>query len=151
MKKALIIIISALAVAGCMDAGKTPAMSPEESQKVLSDTSNFTTIQWIDSMDKNMGKVTEGEQVLVTYKFKNTGTKPLIITSVSASCGCTIPETPREPIAPGAESEIKAKFNSASRTGQNHKQVYVTANTSPEKSMKLGFTVEVAPKAKEGS
>lgn len=148
MKKALIIIISCVAIAGCMGDNSGPKLSREEAQKVLSDSSNFTTIQWVDSMDKNMGKVVEGEQVLVTYKFKNSGNKPLVITSVTAGCGCTIPETPKEPIAPGAEGEIKAKFNSSGRVGPNHKQVYVTANTNPEKTTKLDFSVEVTPKAK---
>ncbi|MBL7763849.1 MAG: DUF1573 domain-containing protein, partial [Chitinophagaceae bacterium] len=89
MKKVLIIIISCAAFAACMGDNSGPKLTKEETQKILSDSSNFTTIQWIDSIDKNMGKVVEGEQVLVTYKFKNSGSKPLVITSVTAGCGCT--------------------------------------------------------------
>ena len=112
----------------------------------LKDSANFTTIQWLDSIHRDLGKVTEGDLVEVTYRFKNTGTKPLIIISVSASCGCTIPETPQEPFAPGAEGLIKAKFNSKGRIGPNHKEVYVTANTKPDNSQQLEFTIEVEKK-----
>jgi len=113
---------------------------------VLKDSANFTTIQWLDSIHRDLGKVTEGDQVEVSYRFKNTGNKPLVVTSVTASCGCTIPETPQEPFAPGAEGIIKAKFNSKNRVGQNRKEVYVTANTKPDNLQQLEFTIEVEKK-----
>jgi len=112
----------------------------------LKDSANFTTMQWLDSMHRDLGKVKEGEQVEVSFRFKNTGTKPLVIASVRASCGCTIPETPKEPFAAGAEGFIKARFNSSGRTGMNHKAVYVTANTTPNTMQQLEFTVEVEKK-----
>lgn len=118
-------------------------------QKMLdavNDSANFTSIQWLDSMHQDLGKVAEGAKVEVSWRFKNTGTKPLIISSASASCGCTVAEKPEEPIAPGAESRIKATFNSEGRTGMNTKEVYVGANTTGTTSHQLSFVVEVNKK-----
>ena len=109
---------------------------------ILQDSTNVTTLQWLDSTFLDMGKVKEGTTVDVTYRFRNTGTKPLVIANVTASCGCTIPEKPEEPIAPGAEGIIRAKFDSKSRIGINTKEVFVTANTQPG-SQTLSFRVEV--------
>jgi hypothetical protein len=145
MKKGLIIFLSWVALAACQGTDKKAGTAPGKND-ALKDSANFTTMQWLDSMHRNLGKVTEGDLVEVTYRFKNTGTKPLIIISVSASCGCTIPETPQEPFAPGAEGLIKAKFNSKGRIGPNHKEVYVTANTKPDNSQQLEFTIEVEKK-----
>jgi len=145
MKKGLIIFISLAALAACNTSGtKTTAVAG--TGNALKDTTHFTTIQWLDSIHRNLGTVVEGDLVEVTFRFKNTGTSPLIITSVTASCGCTIPETPKEPFAPGAEGLIKAKFNSQNRAGTNHKQVYVTANTKPDNLQQLEFTIDVEKK-----
>lgn len=89
-----------------------------------------TTVQMIDS-SYNFGKVAEGEVVEYNYRFKNTGLKPLIVTNVSASCGCTIPEKPEQPIKPGETGFIKVKFNSAHRVGTAHKTVTVFSNAEP--------------------
>ncbi|HEX4877762.1 MAG TPA: DUF1573 domain-containing protein [Chitinophagaceae bacterium] len=117
-----------------------------EKMKVLNDSTNFTSIQWLDSVYMDMGKVKEGQVVEVSYRFKNTGTKPLVIVNVVASCGCTVPEKPEEPIAPGEEGVIKAKFDSNGRKGENRKHITVDANTSPVKTHDLEFRVEVTDK-----
>ncbi|MCW3117935.1 MAG: hypothetical protein JWM28_2017 [Chitinophagaceae bacterium] len=146
MKKGLIILLGCAILTACNTTDKKAGAAVADKGNVLKDSANFTTIEWLDSTHRNLGKVTEGDLVEVSYRFKNTGTKPLIITSVTASCGCTIPETPQEPFAPGAEGLIKAKFNSKSRTGQNHKEVYVTAYTKPDNLQQLEFTIEVENK-----
>jgi LEA14-like dessication related protein len=105
-----------------------------------------TTVQIIDS-SYNFGKVTEGEIVTFNFRFKNTGTKPLIVTNANASCGCTVPERPEAPIEPGEESFIKVKFNSEKRVGQTHKTVTVTSNAEPP-FPELLLTGEVMEKKK---
>jgi hypothetical protein len=81
------------------------------------------------------GTVTEGAKVEHMYKFKNTGTEPLLISNAKGSCGCTVPDWPREPIAPGESGEIKVVFDSkgkGSAEGQaQSKRVTITANTDP--------------------
>ena len=79
----------------------------------------------------DFGTITDGEVVEHTFRFTNTGTKNLVISSASASCGCTIPEWPKEPIAPGAEGEMFVIFNSDGKNGKQHKKVSVIANTEP--------------------
>lgn len=104
----------------------------------------LTTVQWLDST-QNFGKVTDGEKVVITFHFKNTGTNPLVISNVQASCGCTVPSKPEEPIAPGAEGKITAEFNSEGRVGKASKNITVTANTK-EGIAVLMFEGEVLPK-----
>lgn len=117
------------------------------SQQPPEDPNSYTTIQWIDST-KDLGTITEGQKLEVAFRFKNTGTKPLVIRSVHASCGCTTPSAPARPFAPGEESEIKATFDSRGREGRNNKTIYVSANTFGTQNHELTFTVDVA-KAKQ--
>jgi hypothetical protein len=117
----------------------------------MTDTANFTTIQWMDSVDQNLGKVNEGQVVEITWRFKNTGSKPLIIGRVQPGCGCTVAEQPKEPIAPGKEGVIKAKFDSNGHPHVQNKDVYVYANNSNKNnpgtsSDLLKFHIEVTPK-----
>ena len=117
-------------------------LTQEEKEKAVIDTANFTTIQWLDSTTTNLGKLTKDKSIEITYRFKNTGTKNLIIESVSAQCGCTIPEKPEKAFAPGEEGVIKAKFNGSGK-GTISKQIYVMANTNPQKDHTLTFTGEI--------
>jgi hypothetical protein len=112
----------------------------------VSDPSRYTTIQWLDST-KDYGKIAEGQQLDVIFRFRNTGSYPLVISQVRPSCGCTVAEQPQAPIAPGSEGRIKATFNSQGRSGVNHKTLFVTANTSGHRSWSLNFVVEVEKKA----
>ena len=89
-----------------------------------------TTAQIIDSVH-DFGEISEGAIVEFNFRFKNTGTAPLVVTNVSASCGCTVPEKPEQPIRPGETGFIKAKFDSDKRPGETMKTVTVTSNTSP--------------------
>jgi hypothetical protein len=127
---------------------KEPATSPQaiqaEKDAALVDSANWTNVQWLDSV-QNFGKVTDGEKVMVAFHFKNTGTKPLIIASVQASCGCTVPSKPEEPIAPGGEGVIKAEFNSEGRVGAANKTITVRCNTAAREYV-LKFEGEVLAK-----
>ncbi|MEO6670947.1 MAG: DUF1573 domain-containing protein [Ferruginibacter sp.] len=89
-----------------------------------------TTVQIIDSL-YNFGKTKEGEIVQYSYRFKNTGNKPLIVSNVHASCGCTVPEKPEKPIMPGETGFILVKFDSNHRPGEVHKTIAVTSNANP--------------------
>ena len=93
----------------------------------------------------DFGNLMDGEVVEHEYGFKNTGTKALLISDVQASCGCTIPEWPREPIAPGQESVIKVRFNSTGKHENINKDVTIIANTNPVKK-KLTFKAYVKSK-----
>ena len=86
----------------------------------------------------------EGEVLEVSFRFINTGDKNLIISDVRPGCGCTDPVKPEEPIAPGKEGVIKAKFNSKGQhIGEARKNITVTANTKPSPTTVLNFRAEV--------
>jgi len=138
--KYLLALITAAIFIGCDYADK-PANGGAGSKEAM-DSTKFTTIQWIDST-KDYGKIAEGQKLDVSFRFKNTGDKPLIIRSVRPSCGCTAAEPPKEPIAPGAEGTIKASFNSQGREGINRKDIYVEANTKGTQNHVVHFDVEV--------
>jgi hypothetical protein len=90
-----------------------------------------TTVQLIDSA-YNFGNVTDGDKVEYSYRFRNTGKNPLIVSSAVASCGCTVPEKPEEPIKPGETGFLKVVFNSKGRVGEVHKTITVTSNAYPK-------------------
>lgn len=114
--------------------------------KTPADSTTPTSVQIIDSVF-DFGKVAEGEIVEFSYRFKNTGTQPLIISNVSASCGCTVPEKPEAPIKTGETGFIKVKFNSEGRVGVAHKTVTVQSNAAPA-FPELLLKGEVTAKAK---
>lgn len=87
----------------------------------------------------------EGTIVKHSFEFQNTGNEPLFIYSAQGSCGCTVPNYPKEPIAPGQKGKIDIEFNSEGRPGSNTKTVTVNANTNPAVT-ELSFTVKVNPK-----
>jgi hypothetical protein len=89
-----------------------------------------TTVELIDSA-YNFGTIKEGQKVEYSFRFKNSGKNPLVITSASASCGCTVPEKPEQPIKPGEIGYIKVVFNSKGKPGENHKNITVSSNAYP--------------------
>lgn len=90
-----------------------------------------TTVMSFNETTFDFGSVQDGEKVAHTYKFKNTGSEPLILSDAKGSCGCTVPKWPREPIAPGGEGEITVEFNSKNKKGKRNQKVTITANTDP--------------------
>lgn len=93
----------------------------------------------------DFGKISEGDKVTHDFVFTNKGSEPLIISDASASCGCTVPEYPKEPIAPGKDGIIKVIFNSEGKPGMQHKVVALTSNSNPA-STEIYITGEVEPK-----
>lgn len=96
--------------------------------------------------EHDFGKIDEGDVVEHTFEFTNTGDADLVISQAQATCGCTVPEWPKEPIAPGEKGKITARFNSAGKPNLQSKTITITANTWPEKST-LRIKADVAPKA----
>ena len=140
------IIISTLLIACVDNGGNNNKGASSKTKSVTQDTANFTTIEWIDSLHQDMGAVVDGAQVELSWRFKNTGSKPLIIESASPGCGCTVAEKPEAPIAPGSEGIIKARFNSEGRVGTQNKSIVVMANTKGHPDHSLTFTLDVKPK-----
>ena len=73
----------------------------------------------------DFGEILQGDKVTHTFGFRNVGDRPITLSRVSASCGCTATSGTRGEIAPGAEGEVTATFNSTGRRGKQKKAVYV--------------------------
>jgi hypothetical protein len=103
-----------------------PAQTPAAS------TSKAVLTFTADTYD--FGSIPQGTPVNHVFSFKNTGTEPLVITSVTASCGCTTPEWPKEPVRPGATASIKAIYNAAAM-GPFTKTITVVSNANPNQKV----------------
>ena len=78
-----------------------------------------------DETEHDFGDQAQGVPVTHEFTFKNEGTEPLVLENVKASCGCTTPFWPKEPILPGQEAKISAKYNMA-KGGSFRKSITVT-------------------------
>jgi hypothetical protein len=95
------------------------------------------------------GTIYEGDKVQHVFKFINSGNKPLIITNVEVTCGCTIPKGwPRDPIMPGDRAELQVQFNSASKVGKQSKVLTIVSNSATGNTQ-LTISATVVEKKKE--
>ncbi len=97
--------------------------------------SSYLPILTLDETVFDFGEINEGDIVNHEYSFTNTGTAPLLIQNATSTCGCTVPEWPKEPLAPGSKGSIKVKFDSANKEGDQSKLVTIFANTFPNQSV----------------
>ncbi|MFN8153523.1 MAG: DUF1573 domain-containing protein [Bacteroidia bacterium] len=81
-----------------------------------------------DVLEFNFGTIKQGESVTHEFTFVNNGKEDLVITNAQGSCGCTVPQYPKEAIAKGAKGVIKVTFNSAGKMGLQDKTVTLTSN-----------------------
>ena len=95
----------------------------------------------------DFGTINEGDVVEHIFKFKNVGDAPLIIQSARGSCGCTVPEYPKEPIGVGESAELLVKFNSKGKPNVQNKTVTITSNSWPKnRTLRIKAMVTPAPK-----
>ena len=92
----------------------------------------------------NFGKIPQGRPAVYVFDIVNTGSTPLILENVQASCGCTTPEWSREPIGPGATAKIKVGYN-AYAEGAFTKTVTIIYNTHQTKTLTISGEVYKAP------
>ena len=96
------------------------------------------------------GTIENGANGECKFKFTNTGNAPLIISNAKGSCGCTVPSWPKEPIAPGASSEITVKYDTK-RPGAINKSVTITSNAVNEPTKVIRIKGNVKPKPQSGT
>lgn len=94
----------------------------------------------------DFGTIKEGEVIEHLFKFTNNGQAPLVISNITASCGCTSPDWTKSPVKPGEEGFVKVVFNSAAKSGAQAPTVSIQANTNPNVS-RLQMRGTVTPKA----
>lgn len=130
-KSSLYRIASAIFLMGFLAAcDRGPAGGKQAQEQTIPD-SEKAVLAFQDTVFR-FGTIREGDEVSHEFPFTNTGKSDLLISNASASCGCTVPEWPKEPIAPGEKGVIKATFNSEGKQGKQSKKVVITANTNPQ-------------------
>jgi uncharacterized protein YdeI (BOF family) len=95
----------------------------------------------------NFGDVQQGDKVEHIFTFKNTGTAPLILSNVLTTCGCTAPEWPRDPIAPGKTAQVRVTFNTAGKMGVQNKVITVVSNATNAQE-RVALVGNILPKQK---
>lgn len=141
--------VLALGFTSCKDdaASKVDSKKAETASTSDSKEQAYPVLAFED-MRHDFGTINEGDVVEHDFVFKNTGDAPLVITNARASCGCTIPEYPKnKAIAPGEEGVMKIQFNSSGRPNQQMKTIAITANTEKGQE-KLQIKAFVNPKNK---
>ena len=116
-----------------------------------SDKGNLPDIKFEEEVH-DFGRITQGEKVSFAFKFKNTGNSNLIITSAAGSCGCTVPEWPKEPILPGKEGKVNVIFSSEGKSGLQEKSINIVTNCEPStRVVKIKTEIIVPETVKEES
>lgn len=98
------------------------------------DTINVAKFEFEEDLF-DFGEIKEGEIVKHTFAFTNVGKQALTITNARSTCGCTVPQWPKEAIAPGESGSIEVSFNSRGKKNQQNKPVTITANTYPAQTV----------------
>lgn len=130
MKKFLFSIIAAgLMFTACKNTGKTNAAGGTAGVAANAPVMKF------DKDTHDFGKIAAGGKVTYDFKFTNNGKSPLIITDAVATCGCTKPDWPKNPVRPGESGAIHVVFNSIGKMGLQDKMITITANTLPAQNM----------------
>lgn len=100
--------------------GVAPAAAPVENKNAPE--------MVFEVLEFNFGTIKQGESVTHEFTFVNNGKEDLVITNAQGSCGCTVPQYPKEAIVKGAKGVIKVTFNSAGKMGLQDKTVTLTSN-----------------------
>lgn len=121
--------LSLLALAIVM-ASFTPLQRVSDNTRLVAVIKNSPSIQW-KSVEMDLGEIKHNQPKTIEFEFVNTGTVPVLITGVQASCGCTATDYSKDPIAPGQSAKIKATYNAAT-VGSFKKTITVNTNAEEQ-------------------
>lgn len=162
----LVVLSLVLSTVSCKDSG-SPKITEEDMKSVTSETPAVTpAVQNVETVatttpvpadgklpkiefnkvEHDFGTIKDGDKVETEFMVKNIGDADLIIVDAQGSCGCTVPNPPKEPIKPGASAPIKVTFDSTGKVGQQSKTVTLTTNTAIGKE---NFTIKANVTAKK--
>lgn len=148
MKRFFLLLILASAFTA-VDAQTAPA--PADAAPVATETAPAAAedapVMSFETMELDYGTIERDSDPFRVFKFKNTGSAPLLIKNARGSCGCTAPSWPKAPIEPGATSEIKVRYDTH-RLGQFRKRVTLTTNV-PGDPIVLTIKGKVEPKPEQ--
>lgn len=92
-----------------------------------SDTTGTAFIKFTET-EHDFGKVKSGERIACFFNYENTGDADLVVTSASASCGCTVPKYDRKPVPPGGKGTLEVVFDTSGREGMQTKTIVIQSN-----------------------
>lgn len=153
MKRIMLLIGIAVATLSCNSSNQPDATSEKSVEEIKSqgpisnadiirspvtadepiDTVNVAKIEF-EETSFDFGEVKEGAIVEHSFSFTNTGKTPLLINNARSTCGCTVPDWPKEPIPPGEKGGISVRFDTHNKHNQQSKPITITANTYPATS-----------------
>ena len=140
MKTFFIILSTCFVLIACNQTKEKQDETSSNSETSLN-TNTETSIEFKET-HVDFGKIKQGEVVLHTFVFTNTGDEDLLINRVEAACGCTASKYTTDIVKPGETGEVEVKFDSHNRTGKQSKTVTVFANTIPARTV-LSFVAEI--------
>ena len=153
MKRYFLFVLMAVAVAACKEE-KKPGGVPENALNpdvmknpatASGETKGELPVFAFSEESHDFGAIVQGEKVSYSFRFVNVGKGDLVISSAAGSCGCTVPEYPKEAIPAGGSGVIKVTFDSSGKQGHQDKKVTLTANTIPnQKVLTITATVDIA-------
>lgn len=108
----------------------SPYVMAQENEPVQVQIVQSKAILTLNEETHDFGTIPEGPNAACEFEVKNTGTEPLVIYSVTASCGCTIPSYSKEPVMPGQTTKIKVLYRTIGRPGPFIKSVNISSNAS---------------------
>jgi len=148
MKKLVIICLATIATTfySCQESAAKKVTNPTTSvQAPNAQPTKGAPVMTFDKTVHDFGTINEGEKVTTIFNFTNTGNKDLIIVDARGSCGCTVPQYPKNSaIAPGEKGEITVIFDSSNKPGMQQKSVTLSANTASGREM-LRIKSQVTP------
>ena len=133
MKRTFLIlgVVTLMVLSSCKNNDATSKIKAENVEEAAQrdQAAKKLAVMTFEATEYDFGTIEQGTQVEKIFKFTNTGEAPLIITNATSTCGCTVPEYPKnKPIAPGESGELLVKYNGSGKN-QITKTVTVTANT----------------------
>ena len=132
-----------------MEGTNTPVPADMAQTATAADPSTLGAFQFAE-MEYDFGTIQEGKVVERVFNFTNNGQAPLVISNITASCGCTSPDWTKSPVQPGETGFVKVVFNSAAKSGAQSPTVTIQANTNPSVT-RLSMRGSVTPKTAGGA
>lgn len=145
MKKIVLVALMAIMVVGCGHRQKEADVDLIRNPRSADgyDTNEKMPKIVFDEELHDFGRLSAGENISYSFHFRNTGDADLVISSASATCGCTVADYPKGRIAPGEEGYVTVTFKSAGKSGQQFQEVIVVTNAQPSR-VRLKITAQVA-------
>ena len=138
MRKLFLPLSIAFALVACSESSEKNKVSTDmvntSSSKIKFQQETGGPAYTFDHVNFNFGSIQQGQVVEHAFQFVNSGDEPLIITDAKGSCGCTVPEWPKDPIQPGETGLIEITFNSKGKRNHQDKVVTLKSNAKGEQA-----------------